>query len=114
MALSKELELKLKQLADAVGEYSITDEKVDGFDTKDPFYKDNHRKEITTLFLNWFFGLIIFSFCFCFIYNWVLATHFNQTSGMKPLDVANIVPIITTTLGTGMGFIIGYYFKGNQ
>ena len=38
----------------------------------------------------------------------------QQNSIMKPLDIANLLGIIATTFSTGMGFIFGYYFKGNH
>ncbi len=77
------------------------------------FSIDKSRLEITKYFLSSFFGLIIFSFIFCFIYNLCFIPWGDNLikHGIKPLDITNILPLITTTLGTGLGFIMGYYFK---
>jgi hypothetical protein len=75
---------------------------------------EDSRKEITKFFLSWFFWLIFGAFIFCYIYNLTFAVFFPENKIIEPVDIGKIVPLITTTFGTGMGFIIGYYFKGNQ
>ena len=91
--------------------------KIDGH--KADFNKDQHdaetRKSLATNFLHFFFGTLIIFFALSLIYNGVLHDVFNQQNSiMKPLDIANLLGIIATTFSTGMGFIFGYYFKGNH
>ena len=81
------------------------------------------RLGITKLFLKWYFSLIAGGFVFCLIYNFGTAyinSHIveglvrsnQKIEGLLPyLDVSNTVSIITTTLSSGVGFVIGYYFK---
>lgn len=75
------------------------------------------RLRITTLFLKWFFSLILFSFLFSAAYNFVAAwinTNRDLTDKIPLLDVSNTVSIVTTTLSSGVGFVIGYYFKNKE
>jgi hypothetical protein len=77
------------------------------------------RKQITKLFLNWYFWLIILAFLFCLGYNWIIALlNINLLSkGMELIpyiEVSNTVSLITTTLSSGVGFVIGYYFKNDK
>jgi ABC-type Fe3+ transport system permease subunit len=83
------------------------------------FDKEKHdhesRLKITQLFLKWYFALIVFSFCFAIVYNFA-AAYMNDGTNVENnylpyLDVSNTVSIITTTLSSGVGFVIGYYFK---
>lgn len=76
------------------------------------------RFHITKSFLKWYFILIAGSFMFCLFYN-DTAAYINHKwlINMRPLeylDVANTVAIITTTLSSALGFVIGYYFKGKE
>jgi hypothetical protein len=87
------------------------------FDTKK--HDRETRKQITKLFLNWYFWLIIFAFIFCFGYNWAVALlNLNLLSNKLELipyiEVSNTVSLITTTLSSGVGFVIGYYFKNDK
>lgn len=86
-------------------------------------HDSNSRLEITKLFLKWYFFLIAGSFVFSLVYNFGTAYingHITKRlidankniEGLLPfLDVSNTVSIITTTLSSGVGFVIGYYFK---
>lgn len=73
------------------------------------------RLEITKLFLRSYFSLVAWAFAFAAIYNFVSAIiNSRKPEGMEALgylDVSNTVSIITTTLSSGVGFVIGYYFK---
>ncbi len=80
--------------------------------------KEKHDNEarlsITKLVLWWYFGLIIFSFLYAAGYNSLaifLNQHLTTAESIKLLDVSNTVSLITSTLGSGVGFVIGYYFK---
>lgn len=75
--------------------------------------------KITRLFLTWYFVLIILAFLFCLGYNWIIALlNINLLSnGMELIpyiEVSNTVSLITTTLSSGVGFVIGYYFKNDK
>lgn len=83
------------------------------------FNKDQHnadsRLSITKLFLKWYFCLIGGAFLFTGLYNFI-AAHLNHmwASGIPFIEVTNTVSIITTTLSSGVGFVIGYYFKNKE
>lgn len=84
--------------------------------TTNPFNQSKHdseaRKEITKLFLKWYFCLIVSAFSFAAFYNFMAAwINHSMQSDISFLDVSNTVSIITTTLSSGVGFVIGYYFK---
>ena len=77
------------------------------------------KREITKLFLNWYFWLIILSFIFCLAYNWIVALLNVNLNALKIelipyIEVSNTVSLITTTLSSGVGFVIGYYFKNKE
>ncbi len=71
------------------------------------------RLKITTLFLKAYFWLIAGTFIFTGFYNFIAAwISFKMPDNPIPyLEVTNTVAIITTTLSSGVGFVIGYYFK---
>lgn len=80
--------------------------------------KEKHEGEarlaITRLVLWWYFVLITFSFLFAAGYNFIassLNTNIPQESIIPYLDIFNTVSLITSSLGSGVGFVIGYYFK---
>lgn len=84
-----------------------------------PFNKDEHnadsRLSITKLFLKWYFSLIAGAFLFTGLYNFFAADFNNLWGAAIPyLEVTNTVSIITTTLSSGVGFVIGYYFKNKE
>ncbi|MDA0781891.1 MAG: hypothetical protein PQ612_02185 [Rickettsiales bacterium] len=77
------------------------------------------RLAITKLFLKWYFCLIVFGFIFSAGYNFMVAKinlsllTSNATS-LDFIDVGNTVALITSTLSSGVGFVIGYYFKNKD
>lgn len=84
------------------------------------FDKTKHDSEsrltITRIFLISYFLLIAGAFLFSAAYNFISA-YINLKNPNNPisyLDVSNTVSIITTTLSSGMGFVIGYYFKNHK
>jgi ABC-type Fe3+ transport system permease subunit len=89
--------------------------------SQNKFDKSEHdsksRLEITKLFLWWYFVLICFAFLFGAGYNFI-AAYLNQgiakDYAISYLDISNTVSLITTTLGSGVGFVIGYYFKNKS
>lgn len=84
------------------------------------FDKSQHdsesRLEITKLFLKWYFSLIAGTFIFTALYNFIAAIINSKipNSALPYLEVVNTVAIITTTLSSGVGFVIGYYFKNKE
>lgn len=80
-----------------------------------PKHDSESRLEITRLFLKWYFGLIAGSFIFAAFYNWIFACiNFKTQANIAYLDISDTVSIVTTTLNTGFGFVIGYYFKNKE
>jgi|WetSurMetagenome_2_1015567.scaffolds.fasta_scaffold673748_1 hypothetical protein len=92
-------------------------EKIESSPSFDKLKHDSEsRLSITKLFLIWYFSLIAGSFIFSAAYNF-LAAYINLKNPNNPinyLDVSNTVSIITTTLSSGVGFVIGYYFKNSN
>ncbi|HBR2129043.1 TPA: hypothetical protein MG510_16535 [Klebsiella pneumoniae] len=78
------------------------------------------RSTLTLTFMIGFFGILIFSCLFVFLYNWAAVNwtiHLSQAKlekdalGVHLLEVDKILSIMIGALGTSLGFIIGYYFK---
>ncbi len=74
------------------------------------------RLAITRLFLKWFFFLIIWAFVFAATYNFLVAyiNHRIPGAALPYVEILNAVSLITTTLSSGVGFVIGYYFKNKE
>lgn len=112
-AAGKESLSKKLQILDKFGEKVVEKSKFDANK-----HAHESRLKITTLFLVAYFLLIAGSFIFSMIYNFH-AAHINEellktnpnAHFLDYLDVYNTVSIITTTLSSGVGFVIGYYFK---
>ena len=103
-----------KSATDTKRIYDELDGYVNESEEEPQFNPEKHSQEskleITKLFLGRFFCLIVFTFLFCAIYNKWIA----EPPDIEPLDVHNTVSIVTTSLGTGLGFIMGYYFKNEN
>ena len=85
------------------------------------------RLQITKLFLWAYFVLIAASFVFCYTYNDHIADLYLAATKALPADktlpisdlpeyinVSQTVSLITATLSSGVGFVIGYYFKNGE
>ena len=75
------------------------------------------RLKITKLFLWGYFSLIGGSFIFCLVYNILAGWLSKKLSFTTPIEYINViqtVSLITTTLSSGVGFVIGYYFKNDE
>lgn len=115
MAAQKKEPNNLMSVLDALN--ARVESSQDKFDASE--HDSRSRLEITKLFLKWYFCLIAGSFIFSLVYNfWAasinsdLISKNQQLQNLIPyLDVSNTVSIITTTLSSGVGFVIGYYFK---
>ncbi|HED3888596.1 TPA: hypothetical protein ACWL6U_003656 [Morganella morganii] len=82
--------------------------------------KDKARNSLTFHFLWGFFALIVGCFLFVFWYNshaveWITTLNsqrLSDTAGsVRLLELDKVLSVIIGTLGTSLGFIIGYYFK---
>ena len=84
--------------------------------SKAAFNKDEHdaetRKSLATNFLTYFFGSLVVFLILSLIYNITIITSGGDKTSL--LDIANILGLLATTFSSGMGFIFGYYFKGNH
>ena len=89
--------------------------KIDGNTAN--FNKDQHdaetRKNLSTSFLSFFFGSLLIFFILCLLYNGAISI-WGCNKEIKLLDIPNILSLLATTFGSGLGFIFGYYFKGNN
>lgn len=118
------LQSKAKAAGDRLSKLNKASEELRSIPEFDQTQHDSEsRKEITKLFLKWYFCLIAGAFAFCAIYNFVAAKlnlgilkaahdlSIERPELLTYLEVSNTVAIITTTLSSGVGFVIGYYFK---
>ncbi|MCU6666098.1 hypothetical protein [Silvania hatchlandensis] len=93
-------------------------------DAKQQLLKDGKTRNTLTLsFLLGFFGMLIFSCLFVWLYNWSainwgiklkLAGITTGASEIHLLELEKILSIMIGALGTSLGFIIGYYFKDKK
>lgn len=99
----------------------LADESADKAESENHLQRDGKtRSTLTLTFMRGFFGLLIFSCFFVFIYNWAAvywiidlkqAGLLNESTKLNLLDLDKVLSIIIGALGTSLGFIIGYYFK---
>ncbi|MEQ4664421.1 hypothetical protein ABN067_23020 [Providencia rettgeri] len=78
------------------------------------------RGKLTTYFVWGFFALLLWSFLFVLVYNWIAVWWAIDLHDRGMVDVASkvtlleldkVLSLIISALGTPLGFIIGYYFK---
>ncbi|MGR5240681.1 hypothetical protein ACPV36_07295 [Photobacterium damselae] len=78
------------------------------------------RSGLTWIFLIGFFVLIVGSAFFVLVYNHYAVQWIQQLNSaeiknfdglIKPLEFEKVASLIINSLGTSLGFIIGYYFK---
>lgn len=74
-------------------------------------HKDKTRSEIALYFVKAYIALIIFIFVIIFIYNLLLLS-MNRDSLI--LEIKDIFPLVIGTVGTLLGFVLGYYFKSEE
>lgn len=74
-------------------------------------HKDKTRSKIALIFVCCFFALLIFTFIFVIIYNgWIIRNNIL----LDPLNPKDLLLVITGAIGTPLGFVVGYYFKGEE
>jgi len=74
-------------------------------------HKDKTRSEIALYFVKAYIMLVIFIFVVVFAYNLVLIS-INKDNLI--LEIKDIFPIVIGTVGTLLGFVLGYYFKSEE
>lgn len=89
---------------------------------KDP--KDVKTRSVLTItFLVGFFSVLVFFALFVLGYNWCVVYWAAElkTAGLEDkvkdlhfLELDKVLSIMISALGTSLGFIIGYYFKGKS
>ena len=107
-------------------DFNFTDIKAKSASFDKIKHDSESRLQITKLFLWAYFILIAASFVFCYTYNnniadlYLVATK-SSASGTLPvnvlpeyINVSQTVSLITATLSSGVGFVIGYYFKNGE
>jgi hypothetical protein len=103
----EDIEIKIRQ-QDQFGDDAVRNFNQDEHDSRS-------RLTITKMFLQAYFTLIACGFVFCLFYNSIIAyLNHKYVFTIEYLDVANTVSIITTTLSSGVVFVIGYYFKSKN
>lgn len=66
------------------------------------------RSKIALIFVRWYFYLLGASLAFLTIYNFLMITANKTDQILNPKD---ILLIITSAIGSPLGFVVGYYFK---
>lgn len=87
-------------------------------------YLAKTRTGIAKGFLWGYFILFILVFIFVWVYNNNMLNNIITISkypgyqdvinNIKLLDIKNVLIVVTSALGTPLGFVIGYYFKSEQ
>lgn len=73
--------------------------------------QDITRSKIALLFVRWYFILIGLVFIISLIYNFIILK-FLSNGANQLLNPKDLILLISSTVGTSLGFIVGYYFKG--
>lgn len=73
--------------------------------------QDITRSKIALLFVRWYFILISLVFAISLIYNFLVLKFLNSRMDQL-LNPKDLILLISSTVGTSLGFIVGYYFKG--
>ena len=66
------------------------------------------RYRIAMILIYGYFGMFAFSFIFCGIWNYLFTEEKLQVSVMQ------VVPLVTTALGSPLGFVVAYYFNSSD
>ena len=66
------------------------------------------RSKIATTFVRWYFFLLVGVLIFLVVYNAVVLILNKPELILEPKD---LLLIVTTAIGSPLGFVIGYYFK---
>jgi hypothetical protein len=74
-------------------------------------HKDKTRSEIALYFVKAYIMLVIFIFVVVFVYNLVLISIGRDS---LILEIKDIFPLVIGTVGTLLGFVLGYYFKSEE
>lgn len=103
-------EVSDEYLSELFDSLNLTKEKL-ALKKFDPLeHKDKTRSTIAIFFVRWFFYLIAFSLIFVMVYNsWVASAQ-----GVEFINPKDLILVITGAIGTPLGFVVGYYFKGAE
>lgn len=74
-------------------------------------HKDKTRSEIALYFVKAYITVIIFVFVSVFVYN-ILLIQMGRDNLL--LEIKDIFPLVVGTVGTLLGFVLGYYFKSEE
>ena len=75
-------------------------------------HNDRTKSKIATTFVNYYFWIIIGTILVGLLHNLII--FFMTKDGSLTLSIKDLLLIITTAIGSPLGFIIGYYFKENN
>jgi len=98
-----------KQLDEMSGKL-ITDTTGDAFNDKELTIIT--RARIARLLVLWFLIALILSVLFVIVYNIVMFYLTQDTSLF--VQIETIIPLVGSIIGAPLGFVMGYYFKGND
>ena len=108
---TKDIEANIKKLESLADDFQEVSEIAVELKYNPQEHKDKTRSEIALFFVKAYVALIIFIFVAVFTYNLVLLT-INRESFV--LDIKDIFPLVIGTVGTLLGFVLGYYFKSQE
>jgi hypothetical protein len=74
-------------------------------------HKDKTRSTIALFFVRGYLVLLGIIFLLVLTYNFLLI---KFAPGTDLLDVTDIMLLITGSVGSPLGFVVGYYFKGQE
>lgn len=106
------------ETAQQVNEIEALQDKIDGLlggvietQYNPQEFTDKTRADIAKYFVKGYFALSVFIFVFSFIYNLILMSVGRET---HTLDVIQTFTAVSGALSGLLGFVLGYYFKGNE
>lgn len=85
-------------------------------DTAEPYnpkkQEDTTRSKLALIFV-WGYFIILGAGIFLVLVNNILVEYLK----LKPevlIDIKDFIPMITSAIGTSLGFVVGYYFKSSE
>lgn len=118
----EDLRKKYFKINEKAKESALEADEAQDIALKDP--KDVRTRSVLTItFLVGFFCVLVFFALFVLAYNWSVVHWAAQlkSAGLEDkvndlhfLELDKVLSIMISALGTSLGFIIGYYFKGKS
>lgn len=98
-----------KKQLDGISTKMVADTTGDAFNDKELTIVT--RARIARLLVLWFLIALVLSVVFVIIYNIAMFYLTEDTSLF--VQIETVIPLVWSIIGAPLGFVMGYYFKGN-